>query len=51
MAFTRITLRPRIEFSGGKPPSSAELASLHEAAHAECYIANSLKSEIVIEAG
>lgn len=51
MAFKRITLRPKVEFSGGKPPSPADLASLHQAAHAECFIANSLRSEIVVEAG
>ena len=49
MAITRITLRPRIEFSGEKIPTQDELLSLHHLAHAECYIANSLKSEIVVE--
>lgn len=48
-AITRIVLRPRIEFAG-EPPSAATLAELHHAAHDECYIANSLKGEIVVEA-
>jgi len=51
LAFTRITLRPRIEFGGTKPPSAAELAALHHAAHEECFIANSLKCEVVVEKG
>lgn len=51
MAITRITLRPKIEFTGDKLPSVEELQSLHHSAHDECFIANSLKSEIVIEPG
>jgi organic hydroperoxide reductase OsmC/OhrA len=51
LAFTRITLRPRIEFGGAKWPSAAERAALHHAAHDECFIANSLKCEVVVEEG
>jgi organic hydroperoxide reductase OsmC/OhrA len=51
LAISRITLRPKVAFSGGKLPSREELDALHHAAHAECFIANSLKSEIVVEAG
>jgi organic hydroperoxide reductase OsmC/OhrA len=49
LAITRITLRPRVEFSVDRAPSAEELRSLHNSAHDECYIANSLKSEIVVE--
>ncbi|MGH9752268.1 MAG: OsmC family protein [Blastocatellia bacterium] len=49
MAITRITLRPQVEFSVERTPSAEELRSLHHLAHEECYIANSLKSEIVVE--
>ncbi len=49
IAITRISLHPRIEFSGDRSPSAEELQSLHHLAHDECFIANSLKSEIVIE--
>jgi organic hydroperoxide reductase OsmC/OhrA len=45
---THITLRPAIEFSGDQVPSAAQLEALHHRAHDECYIANSLKSEIVV---
>lgn len=48
-AVTKITLRPRIVFSGDKQPGAADLDALHHAAHDQCYIANSLKSEVVIE--
>lgn len=45
----RITLRPTIVF-GGEPPSAETFAALHQKAHAACNIANSLKSEVVVEA-
>lgn len=51
LAFSRITLRPRIQFAAEKTPSADERASLHHAAHDECYIASSLKCEVVVEDG
>jgi organic hydroperoxide reductase OsmC/OhrA len=49
IAFQRITLRPEIQFSGERVPSAADLAALHHAAHDECYIASSLRCEVVVE--
>lgn len=49
IAITRITLRPAITFSGERRPTSEQLAELHHRSHEECYIANSIKAEIVIE--
>jgi organic hydroperoxide reductase OsmC/OhrA len=49
MAFTRILLRPAIAFGGARQPDRAALAELHHEAHARCYIANSLKGDIVVE--
>ncbi|MES2296186.1 MAG: OsmC family protein [Pseudomonadota bacterium] len=49
MAITRITLRPAIVFSGECRPDAAQLDELHHAAHERCYIANSIKGEIVVE--
>lgn len=49
MAITRIVLRPAIAFGGARRPDRAALAELHHEAHAHCYIANSLKGEIVVE--
>ena len=49
VAFSRITLRPQIEFVGEKLPSAAEIAALHHSAHEECFIANSLKCDVVID--
>ena len=47
-AITRIVLRPRIDFAGPEPDAET-LARLHEAAHDACFIANSLRTEIVVE--
>jgi organic hydroperoxide reductase OsmC/OhrA len=48
IAITRVALRPRIAFAGAAP-DAASLARLHEEAHARCYIANSLRGEVVVE--
>ena len=48
MAISRIVLRPRIRFAGREPDAEA-LARLHHEAHEKCFIANSLRSEIVID--
>ena len=47
-AITRIVLRPRIAFEGN-PPGEATLARLHHEAHENCFIANSLRSEVIVE--
>jgi organic hydroperoxide reductase OsmC/OhrA len=47
-AVTRVTLRPRIVFAGAIP-QKAKLDELHHQAHALCFIANSVKTEIAIE--
>lgn len=46
-ALTRITLRPRIDFAG-RTPAAAELDALHARAHDHCFIANSLKTQVVV---
>ena len=49
VALTRIVLRPAIVFDG-RSPGRDELEALHHDAHEKCFIANSLRSEIVVEA-
>ena len=46
---SKLTLRPRIVW-GGTPPSAQELDRLHHAAHDNCIVANSVTTEIRIEA-
>jgi organic hydroperoxide reductase OsmC/OhrA len=47
-AFARITLRPRVTWAGAAP-EPAVIDELHHGAHKRCYIANSLKAEILVE--
>ena len=49
LAITRVTLRPKITFSG-KSPTPEELKSLHDLAHRGCFIANSVKTEVTVAA-
>jgi organic hydroperoxide reductase OsmC/OhrA len=44
-----IVMRPQVHFSGDQLPAAAEIREMHEAAHIECYIANSLKTEVRVE--
>jgi len=48
MAVTHVTLRPRTRFSG-TAPTACELDALHEAAHRNCFVANSLNSEVSVK--
>jgi organic hydroperoxide reductase OsmC/OhrA len=49
VAITRVTLRPAVAFSGEKLPTRDELERLHHEAHAECFIANSVKTDVRCE--
>ena len=51
LAITRVTLRPRIVFGGPTPPTSEQIAALHERAHSDCFIANSVTTDVTVEAG
>jgi organic hydroperoxide reductase OsmC/OhrA len=45
---SRVTLRPKVTYHG-QGPSREEERALHHAAHEKCFIANSVKTEVVIE--
>ena len=45
----RMTLRPKIAFSGARQAEPGELDRLHHAAHDLCFIANSVKTDIRVE--
>ena len=49
LAITRVTLRPEIAFSGERLPAADELDQLHHRAHEECFIANSVLTEVRCE--
>ena len=48
MAVTKVWLRPEIVYAG-RSPTPEERDHLHHAAHQDCFIANSVKTEVVIE--
>jgi len=50
LAITRVILRPRVMFGGPNLPTSEQIVALHEGAHRECFIANSVTTEVTIEA-
>lgn len=50
LAMTTVTLRPRVVFSGSNVPSAEEIAALHHEAHKSCYLANSVRTKIRVEA-
>lgn len=45
MAVTRVVLNPEVTFPGD-PPSEDVLRRLHHEAHEQCFIANSVKTEV-----
>jgi organic hydroperoxide reductase OsmC/OhrA len=50
MAMTRVVLRPQIAFAGERAPTATEIADLHHRAHELCFIANSVTTEVTVEA-
>ena len=49
MWMSQVTMRPQVTFSGDKRPTEAEIADLHHRAHDQCFIANSVSTEVKIE--
>lgn len=47
---SKVTLHPAIVWGGEKTPSAAELDQMHHRSHEECFIANSVKTEVVVAA-
>ena len=50
LAVTRVMLCPKITFGGTTPPTPEQMTALHERAHAECFIANSVLTDVTVEA-
>ena len=48
MSMTVVTLRPEARF-GGAQPTPEQLHAMHHEAHEECFIANSVKTEVRCE--
>lgn len=48
LAITTVTLRPRVRFAA-PPPSAEQIAEMHHEAHEQCFIANSVKTDVKVE--
>jgi organic hydroperoxide reductase OsmC/OhrA len=46
MMMTEVTLRPLVTFAGERQPDATELNALHHQAHEQCFIANSVKTQV-----
>jgi organic hydroperoxide reductase OsmC/OhrA len=44
-----VVLNPTIEYRGDRTPTPEKEAHLHHRAHEECYISNSVKTEITVK--
>ena len=51
LAMTRVILRPKVVCGGDPAPDLDAIRQLHELAHNACFIANSVKTEVVVEPG
>lgn len=48
LVMSRVTLRPVVQFAG-EPPSAAEAEAAHHEAHESCFIANSVRTNVLVE--
>jgi organic hydroperoxide reductase OsmC/OhrA len=49
LVMTQVTLRPQVAFAGERRPTHDEVLALHHAAHEACFIANSVKTDVLCE--
>lgn len=49
ISMTKVTLRPKVTFSGDKQPTIEQIKKMHHQSHEQCFIANSVKTEVVTE--
>jgi organic hydroperoxide reductase OsmC/OhrA len=49
LAITTVKLFPQVAFLGENVPTQENIAAMHEQAHQECFLANSVKARITIE--
>jgi organic hydroperoxide reductase OsmC/OhrA len=47
ISMTKVTLNPHVKFSDKKQPTMEQIEKLHHQAHELCFIANSVKTEVV----
>ncbi|MGV3588024.1 MAG: OsmC family protein [Adhaeribacter sp.] len=48
LAVMQVILRPKVTFSGDRQPTAEQLEQLHHKAHNDCFISNSVLTEVVV---
>jgi organic hydroperoxide reductase OsmC/OhrA len=46
---TRVVLRPSVRFAAQQQPTADQLKDMHHRSHEQCFIANSVKTEVVVD--
>jgi organic hydroperoxide reductase OsmC/OhrA len=49
LAITRVTLRPEADFAGERRPTADDVVGMHHEAHEQCFITNSVKTDVRCE--
>lgn len=49
IAITRVELNPKLTWGGDRKPTTDELERMHHLAHENCFIANSVKTEVTVK--
>jgi organic hydroperoxide reductase OsmC/OhrA len=49
LAVTHVLLRPRVSFAPGSTVDAKALEDIHHLAHGECFVANSVKTNVTVE--
>ena len=49
LAITRVVLKPKVVFAAGHLPDADTLSKIHEESHAQCFIANSVRTAITVD--
>ena len=49
LAITKCYLRPKIIFSGTNIPTKEQIIEMHHLSHDECFIVNSVLTEVIVE--
>ena len=49
LAMLQVILHPEVHFEGPQPPTSTQVVALHHKAHDECFLANSVKTDVICE--
>jgi organic hydroperoxide reductase OsmC/OhrA len=49
LAMTQVRLRPQIIFGGNTTPTNWQIEDMHEEAHQSCFLASSVKTEIIVD--